>query len=165
MAQIGSAVLRRMGAILRADTGLKFTVEQVAASEGIQPAEFPVARVEERNVAAAVLEKKAGAQYPSVFLYCDRVENTLREKFRTFSGQARMVAEIRVTHDHLEGLENAMRLYSDAFTQVLDFNRGDLGGGMFFGGGYVVEFMPAAEGGKHYIQTARVTFSIEVSLN
>ena len=58
------------------------------------------------------------------------------EKFRTFSGKVRTVAEIRVSQDRIEGLEDQLRLYVDAVTQILDSNRGSWGLGAFYTGGY-----------------------------
>ena len=53
----------------------------------------------------------------------------LTEKFRTFSGKVRTVAEVRVSQDRIEGIEEQLRLYVDAVTQVLDANRGSWGQG------------------------------------
>ena len=88
--------------------------------------------------------------YPVVQVYSDRVRNLLTEKFRTFSGKVRTVAEVRVSQDRIEGIEDQLRLYVDAVTQVLDTNRGSWGQGAFFTGGYEVNFDPVTAGREEF---------------
>ena len=74
-----------------------------------------------------------------------------------------MAIEVRHSQDRLDGLQDALELYADAVTQVLDANRGDWGDGMFYGGEYEVAFGAVKQGGKNFIQVAKVTFEIGVS--
>ncbi len=96
-------------------------------------------------------------KYPVVHVYSDRVRNLLTEKFRTFSGKVRTVAEVRVSQDRIEGMEEQLRLYVDAVTQVLDANRGSWGEGAFFTGGYEVSIDPVQHGGRNFLQIAKVS--------
>jgi hypothetical protein len=96
-------------------------------------------------------------------VYSDRVQNLLIEKFRNFSGKVRTVAEVRASQDRIEGLEEGLRLYVDAVTQLLDANRGDWGQGMFFTGGYEVKFDPVQHGGRNVLQVAKVIFEVDLS--
>ena len=77
-------------------------------------------------------------------VYSDRVRNLLTEKFRTFSGKVRTVAEVRVSQDRIEGIEDQLRLYVDAVTQVLDANRGKLGARRVLHGRVRSDFRPGA---------------------
>jgi hypothetical protein len=103
-------------------------------------------------------------QYPVFYVYCEKISNQLREKFRTFSGRARMAVEVRVSQEGLEELGRKTELYAEAVTDVLDRNRGDWGGGLFYGGGYEVAFGAVKRGGKGFVQTAKIGFDVEVSL-
>ena len=76
--------------------------------------------------------------YPTIHVYCGKAVNQLREKFRTFSGEAHMTIELRVSQDRLEGLETMLQVYADAVTRVLEESRGDWGDGVFYGGGYEI---------------------------
>ena len=76
-----------------------------------------------------------------------------------------MAIEVRHSQDRLEGLQDALELYVDAATHVLDASRGDWGDGMFYGGGYQVTFGAVKQGGRNFIQVAKVTFEIGVSRN
>ena len=74
-----------------------------------------------------------------------------------------MVVEIRISSDRLEGLNAATDLLTDAVTEVLDENHGDWGDGVFFGGAYEIKFTPVRHGGKNFIQTAKISFQLEIS--
>lgn len=163
MAQVGSLAVKTLGGLLRGDAGLGFAVGQLAAQEGVELGGISGAQIVERNVAAELVERKTGAAYPGFYVYCNRLSNTLREKFQIFSGRAQMVVEIRATHDHLDDLDRQVRLYVEAVTQVLDLNRGEWGRGMFFGGAYEVSVGPIRQGGRNFLQTATVEFALEIS--
>jgi len=120
-------------------------------------------QVRSQNVAADVADRSAAVQYPAVNVYCEKIVNSLQEKFRTFSGSVQMAMELRHSQDRLDGLQDALELYTDALTQVLNGGRGDWGDGMFYGGAYEVSFGPVKKGGKSFIQVAKVTFEIGVS--
>jgi hypothetical protein len=142
-ATIGSAVIVKVAERLRTT----FDPEQVFAE----------------NVAPELAEKTAGARYPAVYVYCDKVINDQVEKFRTFSGRVRVAVDVRFSHDRLDGLVGALEVLVDAVGDMLAKSRGDWLDGMFYGGKYEVSFGPAKHGGKNFIQTAKVTFEIGVS--
>src|SRR5580698_10622500 len=66
------------------------------------------------NASVEISEKTAYVQYPALLLYCDKLANTLKEKFREFSGKAHVVVEVRQAQDTLEGIESTVELYADA---------------------------------------------------
>ena len=142
-ATIGSAVIGKVAERLRA----AFDPEQIFVE----------------NVAPELAEKTAGARYPAIYVFCDKVINDQVEKFRTFSGRVRVAVEVRLSHDRLDGLVGAVELLVDAVGDMLAKSRGDWLDGTFYGGKYEVSFGPAKHGGKNFIQTAKVTFEIGVS--
>jgi hypothetical protein len=73
------------------------------------------------------------------------------------------VAEVRISQDRIEGLEQQLRLYVDGVTQVLDTNRGSWGQGMFYTGQYEVRFDPVQQGGRNFLQIAKVIFEVDLS--
>lgn len=160
---IGSAttfkVIQRINGPNGVNSGL------AALTQGSPTPASPVeaTQVRSQNVAADVAERSAAVQYPAVNVYCEKIVNSLKEKFRTFSGSVQMAMELRHSQDRLDGLQDALELYTDALTQVLNGGRGDWGDGMFYGGAYEVSFGPVKKGGKNYIQVAKVTFEIGVS--
>src|SRR5450755_3244866 len=163
MAKIASDVAYHVTQILTADAGLTPFIAEFALETGLDEPAFPSSRVLGRNVSPEIAEKSTGAVYPIFLVYCDKVNNALREKFRTFSGTARMTVEVRASQDRLEMLEQRLGVYVDAVTAVLDANRGDWGLGMFYTGGYDIALAPVRHGGRNFLQIAKVSFDVQVS--
>jgi hypothetical protein len=164
MAQAASVSTRAMAGILRADTGLAYSVGAIAAQQNMDLSPMLATPVIPQNIGADIAEK-AGVKYPVLYVYCERVVNSLREKFRTFSGEAELAVEARVSHDRVEEIEKRLHLYVDAITDVLDRNRGEWSPGMFYSGGYEVHFGPVKHGGKNYLQVAKVKFKVNMSVD
>jgi hypothetical protein len=135
-----------------------------AVSDG-QAGLFLAARIRPQNVPQELAERSDAIQYPAMQVYCEKIQNRLTEKFRSFSGAVQMAIELRHSQDRLEGIEAVMELYVEAATRVLAAGRGDWGDGMFYGGGYEVSFGAVKRGGKNFIQAAKITFEIGVSNN
>ena len=164
MAQIGTESVQRAIHLMRAPTGLPAGLAAIAMANGVSLPPLDQAQISAHNVAPDLAEKTAGAKYPAYHVYCEKLQNTLREKFRQFSGTALLGIDVRVTHDRLEGLDQKLQWYVDAVTEVLDGNRGDWGTGMFYTGTYTVAFVPVKHGGKNFLQTAKVSFELLVSV-
>ena len=115
------------------------------------------------NISVDVSEKIGNTQYPALLVYCDKLTNALKEKFRRFSGKAHMVIEVRHSQDKLDALEAHTQVYVDAVCALLDDSRGDWGSGAFYPGGYDVSYEPVVRGGRNLLQKAKVSFDVEVS--
>ncbi len=116
-----------------------------------------------QNAGVEISEKTGAAHYPALLVYCDKMSNTLKEKFRRFSGHAHLVIEVRHSQDRLDSIESNLQVYVDAVCALLDDSRGDWGGGSFYSGGYEVHYEPVARGGNNFLQRAKVGFEVEVS--
>src|ERR1017187_10417986 len=149
--------------LLLATGGVPDTVAALAAEQTIALPAIAPQQVIAQNVASDLLEHSTATKYPVVCIYCNKIANVLREKFRTFSGDADMVIEARISQDRLEDLGTQTQLYVDAITQVLDSNRGDWGDGVFYGGKYEVAFGGVKQGGRNFIQIAKVSFVLDIS--
>lgn len=164
MAQAASIVAQQVKTLLTDTTaGLGPTVAGIANDTGVELKEIAPEQIVIQNTPAAIAEKHLVAKYPSIHLYVDRVQNLLFEKFRTFSGKIRTVVEVRASQDRIEDLEDRLRLYVDGVTQVLDANRGSWPQGMFYAGQYEVRFEPVEQGGRNFLQIAKVTFEVDLS--
>lgn len=138
----------RIGAIEQADGTLKQTaIRSIAAL----------------NASVEISEKSGHVHYPMLLVYSEKVSNSLKEKFRQFSGKAHMVIEVRHSQDRLDGLEAQTQIYVDGVCALLDDSRGDWGGGAFYTGGYDVNYEAVTRGGKNFLQRAKVGFDVEVS--
>lgn len=163
MAQLANTAVKTLENLLRAPTGLANGLAAVCLRSGNELAPLQASQIVAQNVSPELVERSTGMQYPTYFLYCEKLNNTLREKFRQFSGTATLSVEVRVTHDRLERVAGAIHLYVDALTETLDANRGDWGDGQFYTGGYQVSFSAVKPGGKHYLQVAKATFDLQIS--
>jgi hypothetical protein len=165
MANVGTLASARFLQFLQTPAGLSENLAAVTELAGITLPDIAPNQILSQNVAQTLVERSLDVKYPTLLLYCEKINNDLREKFRTFSGKARMAVEVRVSQDRLEGLEKLLAIYADTVTRVLDQNRGDWGGGMFYTGGYEAVFSEMTHGGKNFIQTAKITFEVLVSID
>lgn len=164
-AKLGSAVSQKVIDRINAPGGLNALLAALTAGDGLLAAPVEPEQVRGQNVAPDVLERSSTVRYPAVQVYCEKIVNDLSEKFRQFSGKIQMAIELRHSQDKLNGLQDAVELYVDSITQMLDSARGDWGDGMFYAGGYEVTVGALKQGGKNFMQTAKITFQIGVSRN
>jgi hypothetical protein len=165
MARPGNVAAEKVLGLLTATPGLNSNLDTIGQIVNLPLSPIAGNQIVTRNVAVDLSEKSGNVKYPVVLIYCDKLSNSLKEKFRTFSGQANMVVEIRLSQDKIDGLDSALEMYVDAVTQILDSNRGDWGQGLFYAGGYEVAFGPIKQGGRNYIQIAKITFEVGASTN
>ncbi|MCL5746650.1 MAG: hypothetical protein M1541_22415 [Acidobacteria bacterium] len=163
MAGIGMTVANKAVALLAAPPGMNAALAELGRTAPVSLPEILPQQIRGQNVAADIVERAGAVVYPAVHVYCEKIANEMREKFRTFSGKVIMAAEVRISQDQLEGLEGKLQLYVEAVMRVLDGNRGDWGSGMFYAGGYEVVFHPVKRGGKNFVQAAKVSFEVGVS--
>jgi hypothetical protein len=151
VSRLGSStdgVSTRVGAIMQADPMVKA---------------IGVRTILAQNASAEITEKAGQAHYPALLVYCDKMSNSLKEKFRQFSGKAHIVVEVRHSQDGLDTIEANLQTYVDAVCALLDDSRGDWGNGAFYTGGYDVVYDPVSRGGRNFLQRAKVGFDVEVS--
>ena len=163
MPSAGSRAEGKVLEILASPAGLGSALAAIRETESADVHDIPPEHMVRQNIPADLAEKSTGGTYPSVHVYCEKLSNTLREKFRRVSGRARMVSEVRVSQDRLEGIERRLQLYADAVMRVLDSSRGSWGGGLFYAGGYEAEFSGVRRGGRNFLQIAKISFDVEVS--
>jgi len=164
-ATIGSTVATKVMGRITGPAGVNPLLAGLTQANQALAGPLNTAQVRQQNVAADLAEKGSTVKYPAVNVYCEQIVNQMTEKFRTFSGTVQMAIEIRHSQDRLEGLQASLDLYADAMTAVLDTSRGDWGDGAFYSGGYKVAFGAVKQGGKNFIQVAKITFEIGVSTN
>lgn len=162
MLQIAGRTTQKVLGVLAAPRGLPGVVEALI-QQGMKLAAIRSQQIIAQNVTPDVSEQSTANNYPLVYVYCNKVDNLLREKFRAFSGETQMIVEARVSQDRLEQIESNLQAYVDAITEVLGNSRGDWGDGVFFGGGYEVAFGGVKHGGRNFLQIAKVSFVLEIS--
>jgi hypothetical protein len=163
MLLIAGTTTQKVIGVLTAGSGLPAALEALTTLQGVTLPAIAAHQIISQNVAPEVSDQSTVNKYPLVYVYCTKVVNELREKFRTFSGDAQMTVEVRVSQDRLDQIETNLQAYTDAVTQVLDNSRGDWGDGMFFDGEYDVTFGGVKHGGRNFLQIAKISFVLEIS--
>jgi hypothetical protein len=162
MIGISSAATTYLLNLLTSVTGVDTQARLLAADEN----DFHVTPVRVfliQNASADLTERTLSGKYPAVLVYCDKLANTLKEKFRVFAGTARLNVEVRCSQDRLEGLDQKLQLYATAVGRVLEGARGDWKLGLYYAGQYEVLYGPVKTGGKYFLQSAKITLELEVS--
>jgi len=116
-----------------------------------------------QNVSPDLSDKSGHIVYPALLVYCNKLSNQLKEKYRQFSGTGSFVIEVRQSQDQIDSIEATLQVYVDAVCALLDDSRGDWGGGNFYSGGYDVSYEAVTRGGKNFLQRAKVGFDVEIS--
>lgn len=163
MAWVGSTVAAQVITLLSAPQGLNACASTLAEAENLALSPLGQDQILAQNISIELAERSTDVKYPMVSVYCERIVNQLKEKFRQFSGKAVIAVEVRVSQDRLTGIQSQLQTYVDAVTQVLDQNRGDWGEGMHYAGHYEAALGPVKHGGQHFIQIGKVTFEVTVS--
>jgi hypothetical protein len=165
MISIAKRATAKLQELLASPSGLNANVAALARSEGVTLSPIPTKHLFTDNVASDVAERSMDLKYTAIYVYCEGIVNTLKEKFRSVSGTAQMVIDVRVSQDRLEGIDGASQLYTDAVAQTLGQSRGDWGQGLFYSGAYQISFGPVKHGGRNFIKTAKVSFDLDVSID
>ena len=110
-------------------------------------------------------DKDIQLTYPRICLYSAGLRNTQLEKFRSLSGSVLVAAEVWASGNLVNEVDQWIHFYIEAMSNVLRSHIGDWGNGIFFSGMYDVQFQPPKAGGLGYVQSAKVTFSFNVSQN
>ena len=164
MAQITSIATSALTGHLNGEYGVPEKVGQLIMAGDVNLSPLSAADILERHVAAEIAEKTSGVRYPVLYVYCEKVKNDLREKFRTFSGTVALSVDIRVSHEHMDDLQGSLQKYVEAVTDVLDKKRGQWTTAVFYTGGYEIQFGPIKRGGKNFVQSAKVELTVNVSV-
>lgn len=141
--------------------------QKLAALASAGPYEIPVISATQVVLSSAspdLADQNIQLSYPRVCLYCAGIQNTQVEKFRSFSGTVAVVAEVWASANLLTQVDQWIHFYVEALSEVLWANIGDWGDGFFFAGKYDVQFQPPKVGGLGFVESAKVTSSLNVSL-
>ena len=119
-------------------------------------------RVVWQSISVEMAEKTPSTGYPMLLVHCEKVKNTLRQKFARFSGTATIEVEARVSGDSAETLEEQAQTYVDAVVSLLEESRGNWGDGVYYPGSYEIAYGALRPGGKRFLKSAHIAFDLEI---
>ncbi len=165
MTSIANSATSTIITLLNAPSGLNAAISALAQTVGTSIQPVLAGQFFTDNVSSEIAEKSLDVKYTAVYVYCEKMANTLKEKFRSFSGYLQMVVDVRVSQDRLDGIDRMSQLYSESVAQTLDQLRGDWGQGLFYGGTYDISFGPVKHGGKNFLKSVKITFPVDASID
>ena len=155
---------RKLAGLLTTNDLLAQAITSLAQEAGIT---IPIISSDQVVVSSAARElgdREIEFNYPRVCVYSSQMKNTQEEKFRSFSGGIVVAADIWASGNLLDDSDQWIHYYVEALTAILRANRGDWGDGFLFSGIYDVQLQPPKIGGFGYVELARVTCGLNVSL-
>lgn len=161
MANLCLAAVTHLRGLFLASDGLNYEAGLIAARDGVELAGFSDTSVLLQNVASDLAEENVPVSYPGVYLYSERMDNRLVERFRKFSGTVAVVAEMRVSGERFGELEGQLARYVEAAGVLLGRNQGSWSENLAFDGAYEVRFERIRLGGKNFVQSARVEIELQ----
>ena len=164
MLTVATAGVGALKGLLTNKSGVHAQLQARLAAENRTIIDVPEAKVAVGHYTLDAADRAIGGKYPQMYVYCERMENSLVQKFQRFSGTLDLIIELRHSSDRLETLEEESQYYLEALLSVLENSRGEWGDGYYFGGKYEVRFEPAKPGGRHFVQTLKVKVSVQVHI-
>ncbi len=146
MAPLTLLAAQKLAALLTAGDALQDQIAAISSALNITVPPIPSAQVLLSAATPAMGDNNLQFAYPRVCIYPGSLKNSLIEKFRSFSGQVDLVAEIWASGDLLTDVDQWIHFYVQGIGSVLQNNRGDWGDGMFFAGAYDVQFQAPKAG-------------------
>jgi hypothetical protein len=161
LANLCLAAVTHLRGLFLASDGLNYEAGLIAARDGVELAGFSDTSVLLQNVGSDLAEENVPVLYPAVYLYSERMENRLIEKFRKFSGTVVVVADLRVSGERFAELEGQLARYVEAVGTLLGRNQGSWTENLAFDGAFDARFEQIRLGGKNFVQSARVEVELQ----
>jgi len=111
ISRIGRAVSLKVVQRIAGPAGVNAGLASLTQAEVEFAGLVDATQIRTQNVASEMAERALGMKYPAVNVYCEKIVNGLREKFRSFSGTVQMTMELRHSQDRLEGLQERLELF------------------------------------------------------
>lgn len=165
MSQSASLSASALVDLLKSTMGVERKLLERLAGDPNLMVRYPPPAIHAAHFAGEQWDKAQPVKYPQLVIYCERIRNLQTEKFRRFSGIVDLAIEVRNSGDHVQGLEQSTLLYVEAVTDVIEGCRGEWRPCVYSTGQYEVKFEPVKSGGKRFLQVARITVPVNVSLD
>ena len=155
---------RKLASLLVTNNLLAQTIGGLAQSAGVAIPLITSDQVVLSSAPAKSATERSSSIIPVFACTAVSMKNTQQEKFRSFSGGIVVIADIWSSGNLVDDSDQWIHYYVEALTSILRANRGDWGDGFLFSGIYDVQLQPPKVGGFGYVELARVTCSLNVSL-
>ena len=154
---------QKLANLLAGANALEQQISALAQAANVQVPAIPATQIFLSSVSPDLADKNVQLTYPRVCVYSTGLKNSQQEKFRSLSGSISVAADIWTSGNIVSQTDQLIHFYLEAVTQILQKNTGDWGNGIFFSGTYEVSFQQVKAGGLGFVQSAKVTCSLNVS--
>ncbi len=161
MANLCLAALETLKGFLLAPDGINTDLGAIAVRDEAICPELKDRQISLCHVPAPIADSNEPLDYPTVYLYCSRMDNQLERKFRAFSGPVFVVADVRFSGSGFAELEERTNQYVEAVTSVLGRHLGRWTDSIAFNGAYEVQFHPVEAGGLGFVQRAEIAVELQ----
>jgi len=166
MARTTAEALDRLQDLLaHPDTGVNMRMAAIESRDGVIMARIPAAQILEMDLPADIADENLDFDYPLILLFAEQAENENVERFAWFSGSIAISVEIRLTADKPDTLEPSIHRYAEAVLDVLQDSAGEWSAGLMYNGRYSVRYLPSTLGGDNFLQSARISLTLEQYVN
>ena len=165
MTPITLQAAQKVAALFTNNSAIESEVNSIATGSSYTVPVIPASQVYLTSTPINMADVQQQLAYPRISVFCSRLVNQHREKFRSLSGTLGITVEIAATADLIDLVENWMHYYVEGVSNILRRGAGDMGDGMFFPGTYQVDVQLAQIGGSGFMQLAQVTCELSVSRN
>lgn len=160
MANLCIAALNSLRESLVGEGGVNGRLDEIAARDMVEPLTVEEERVVIRHAPPKLADEASVGRYPTIYLYCDRIENRLERKFSQFAGRVFLAVDVRVSGDSMEQLDGEIFRLTEAVTDTLASRHGRWTENLAFDGKYEVKFEAVRLGGRDFLQTSRVEIEL-----
>ena len=150
--------------LLISDDALTSAISVMASQTGTVVPLLPSSQVVLNSASHEIADREILLSYPRLCLYSSQIKNAQREKFRSFSGSIVVTAEVWASGNLIGEADQWIHFYVEGLTSILRANIGDWGDGFSFSGIYDVQLQAPKTGGFGYMELAKLTCSLDVSL-
>ena len=163
MLPISLLALQKVQDLLANGDVLSQTINTMSAESGLRIPTIRTSNILISSASAEMGDRNAQLTYPRACLSVSAVQNAHLEKFRSFSGNVTVLAEILASGNRVADADQWIHYYVEAMTGILRKGAGDWGDGVFFGGMYDCQILAPKPGGLGFAQAAKVSFDLQVS--
>ncbi len=141
--------------------GLAAQLSEIGSRDRVTLAPVAARSIALLNAPNDLLDQARDARYPQLLLFAEQMDNQQREKFAYFAGVLRVAAEMRLSSDSLDRMEENLHRYVEAVINVVHSADPRWNDEMTYTGRYSVNYSPIRAGGHNFIQSARISFAVD----
>lgn len=150
--------------LLTSNSALQMAITAIAGQSGVTVPPISNTQIVITSISPDMADKNAQLTYPRVCIYSSQIKNSQLQKFCSFSGSVALTAEIWSSGNLIPATGTGLHYYIQALASILQANEGDWGDGFYFSGLYDVVLQPAKAGGFGFVESARVTCTLDVNI-